>query len=791
MGVVTRFKHRAFVVFDKADAQWAAQLQRRLERTHIAWALIGQDTPIGLVPKDLRSIFRYGGEAPEGAEGKALSDQAMSALDESLFLVVLCSPDAAKSETVNEAVRRFKSLDRVERIIPVIIAGEPNHEEGECFPPALRSKLSKSDTSPAEPEKPGAPPVADARPDADAPPAEAEKPGAPPVADARPEADTPPAEPEKPGAPPVTDARPQGDTPPTEPDEPVAPLVIDARPQGDGKDRAIERLTAALLGVDFDVFLQAQNRLRRGRSRVRNGLVAALLLCAAIVGGLAWVRYELPRNAELLDGTLATGTNWAVRAVEFSRQVGAPVSVSREIAEWSESALAGLADLGADTPLLRYRRADTLLAFSRQEEALGDAGPKRRDISQAATLLADISPEDFGSPELERDLAMAQLTVGHGLLERGATDDALKLLRQSLVVTKRRAAADPSDPARQRDLSLSENAVGDALLAKGMHDEALRQFRESEAVRKGLVGRNPENGQWRRDLSVSQERIGDALLARGELTDALKAYRTSLALRLAAVDPQATGGWQRQASVSYNKIGDVLVAQGEFDDALNSYRSGLALQLGAGERNEAEQRALSVSYERIGDVLKRNASWDEALAAYRTSLGLRQRLAAADPGNSRWQQDLAASHERIGDVLMGQNALDDALAAYRESLATRRRVGGPDPESAAMQRDIALSLNKIGDALTAKGAVDEAIESYRAALAMGERLVALDPDNTQWKWDLLVLQWRLASNGDDPAKRFGLIVETMRELAAKRKLTVEQARWLPAAEKALERLRSQ
>ena len=94
-----------------------------------------------------------------------------------------------------------------------------------------------------------------------------------------------------------------------------------------------------------------------------------------------------------------------------------------------------------------------------------------------------------------------------------------------------------------------------------------------------------------------------------------------------------------------------------------------------------------------------------------------------------------------------------------------------------------------GGSRAEKGKTEEALKSYRAGLAIRERLVALEPANPQLQWDLLVLQWRLASSGDDPATRFGLIVSTMRDLAAKRQLSVEQARWLPAAEQELARVR--
>ena len=102
-----------------------------------------------------------------------------------------------------------------------------------------------------------------------------------------------------------------------------------------------------------------------------------------------------------------------------------------------------------------------------------------------------------------------------------------------------------------------------------------------------------------------------------------------------------------------------------------------------------------------------------------------------------------------------------------------------------------MSYNKLGDALAKQGATQDALKSYRSGLAVRERLVALDPANTQSRWDMLILQWRLANGGDDPGKRFGLIVTTLRDLAAKGQLSADQARWLPAAEQELARVQRQ
>ncbi len=88
----------------------------------------------------------------------------------------------------------------------------------------------------------------------------------------------------------------------------------------------------------------------------------------------------------------------------------------------------------------------------------------------------------------------------------------------------------------------------------------------------------------------------------------------------------------------------------------------------------------------------------------------------------------------------------------------------------------------------AQGALAAALTSYQASLAIRERLAQADPGNAGWQVDVLWSNWRLANQGDDPARRWALIVAGLRTLAAAGKLSHAQAQWLPIAEANLAKL---
>src|SRR5689334_19055780 len=156
------FTYRAFLSYSHRDEDWAKWLHSSLERYRVDRSLVGRDTPAGPIPKSLRPIFR---DREDFSAGHSLTAQTLAALEASQFLIVICSPYAATSNYVNEEIRRFKAMGRAERVIPVIVAGEPfgparGDDTPECFPPALRFKVRADGVLTDELEEPIA---ADAR----------------------------------------------------------------------------------------------------------------------------------------------------------------------------------------------------------------------------------------------------------------------------------------------------------------------------------------------------------------------------------------------------------------------------------------------------------------------------------------------------------------------------------------------------------------------------------------------------------------------------------------------------
>lgn len=191
-------KYWAFLSYSHHDKLIAKRLQKQLETYRVPTRLVGRETSQGPVPARVAPVFRDRDELHAGADLKA---SVQDALAKSRWLIVVCTPDAARSPWVNREIIEFKRLRGERHVLALIARGEPfasdmpGREAEECFPPALRRALNE-------------------------------------------------------------DGVPEG--------EPLEPIAADMRKHGDGPQRATLKLLAGMLGVSFDDLVRRdmQRRVR-------------------------------------------------------------------------------------------------------------------------------------------------------------------------------------------------------------------------------------------------------------------------------------------------------------------------------------------------------------------------------------------------------------------------------------------------------------------------------------------------------------------------------------------------
>ena len=126
------FKYFAFISYNAKDTTWGKKLQKRLEHYKLPSTLCSEH---GWKRTPIKPVFF----APTDIQPGGLSNELQERLSASRHLIVICSPNSAKSEWVGHEIAFFHQLGRTNNIHFFIVNGTPHsgNPETECFNPIV------------------------------------------------------------------------------------------------------------------------------------------------------------------------------------------------------------------------------------------------------------------------------------------------------------------------------------------------------------------------------------------------------------------------------------------------------------------------------------------------------------------------------------------------------------------------------------------------------------------------------------------------------------------------------
>lgn len=126
------FKYFAFISYNAKDTDWGKKLQKKLEHFKLPSTLCSEH---GWERKPIKPVFF----APTDIQPGGLSNELQERLKASQHLIVICSPNSAKSEWVGKEIEFFYNLGRTNNIQFFIVEGTPHsgNPETECFNPVI------------------------------------------------------------------------------------------------------------------------------------------------------------------------------------------------------------------------------------------------------------------------------------------------------------------------------------------------------------------------------------------------------------------------------------------------------------------------------------------------------------------------------------------------------------------------------------------------------------------------------------------------------------------------------
>jgi tetratricopeptide (TPR) repeat protein len=646
-------RYRAFLSYSHRDERWAQWLHRALERYRVPRRLVGQITEAGEVPARLAPVFR---DREELSSAASLSREVDAALDQSAALIVVCSPAAARSRWVNQEILAFQRLGRGERILCLIVAGDPAGTGDErCFPEALLS--ARGDAADGDRKEPIA---ADVRPDGD-------------------------------GRGPALLKLVAG----------LLGLRLDdlVRREEQRRQRRLLAITAAAIaGMGVTSTLAALALLARNEAEAQRTRAEVEAATAQQTSEFLTQLFDVADPSEARGNTITAREILDRGSVRIDKELASQPAVKANLMQTMGRVYTGLGLYEPSTELLQqaldlrttlaqapsqamvttanalglalYLKGEYAQAERVYREALATARKLYPDgapeVTAAMAGLASISSQrgDFAAAEAQytealtidrelhgdrhADVARSLCGVGEALLDEGRYEDSEAALRECLEIRKQTLGDD--HPLIAETL----NTLGALLYFADRSNDAEPLFRDAVARYRKLLGN--EHPQ----LSSHLNNLGRVLLEQGQLEEANELLSEALAIDRKTKDPG-----HDDFVYSLNNLALARLGLGELDGATELLEEAR----GIAEPNEHRMRGeiwanLAEAYSRTG-----------RLAAAAAAIAAARPLLAAEHPDEPWYASNLDSIEGAVSLASGERRKAEPL--LRESYAVIRARWGP------------------------------------------------------------------------------------------------------------------
>tara|TARA_R110002096_G_scaffold29509_4_gene88933 strand:- start:24931 stop:27270 length:2340 start_codon:yes stop_codon:yes gene_type:complete len=680
------FKFRGFLSYSRRDAKEAKKLHRRLERYQI--------------PKSLRSVAkktlgRFFRDKEELAASSELKGELTENLDESQWLIVCCSPEAAASKWVNAEIEHVIQTRGRDAVLAVILEGEPEA----VFPPALQ--------------------------------------------------DLPPL---------AADFRPQGDGQDIGFLKLVAGILNvdlgELRDREAAAQRRRARLRSALvtlfallaIAASVSAYLAIQQR-----DRAEKMALEAIDIGAGVVdkaGDLSRT-YQVPTEAveemltfaeERFERLFAAGAKdpelerrraqLLLSFASVAKRTG-DVAAQRRYAETAIEQMASLVERGEGIPG-HYTQA--LMTAGQAALAQGDETTGMKHL-EGALSIARASYHDRDDTDLHirhlygralYEMAMAKLANQDGAAARPLLEEAVPLFEAN-----RNEA--PDDEIHVTNLIVSLDLLGGAQALDQDREAALATLERAIDQGRTWVEIHPGSLTARTTLATSLTKLAQLRLDSGNAPGAVSSYLESIALtrELAEIDP---GNAELQNNLSLRLVlgAQALQTVGDLDRAAEFTNEGIALtknSIAADPTNVGLKNTyLSMLDAGYGTASQRNDA-PGMLAIAREQAALRGDLRTLLGDSTARKTDHAYALERVGDASAANRNLEGMLEAYGAAAPLRRELLAEDPQSIDARTALAGTLHALGLSHKFAKQSEAALEALGQAAELRSGLAEQDPGN--------------------------------------------------------------
>ena len=559
---------------------------------------------------------------------------------ESKYLIVICSPNAVKSQYVNKEIIDFKSIHGEDRVLAIIVDGEPHpikkddsfNSNIEAFPKALKYRVGQDNN--------------------------------------------------------LTDIH-------------IEPIAADAREIGDGKERAKIKLIAGMLGIGFDDLWRREKRRKKRRNIIIFSIILVLFIIISSLSIFSLLQWKEAEHQKIIA---LEGRRAAEKLVDHTlfdlRDKLEPMGKLKILRSTQEEVDIYYKQLGnMDLSLAdKFRIATYHSDSGHYFEHIGKTQEAQEHYDAALKIMQQLVSSDPNDALKQRNLAVVHSDLGNLQIKSEKYVQAKENLLTALDIREKFLTSDKSNTQWwQYDLVGNYGSLGEIEEINGDYGKALGYLEKSIKIAKSLSNNN-KNRSIQRRAFMSYFTMSKILCSQGKKTKSLNyakaAYSTIKKLVQADIlntlykrDLVNIDIYLGKLYLQANKLEKVIVYLDE------AYDNATKLS-----KNDADdvllQNDLRVSLNSLGALNLHLNKSEKAISYFKKSLKVMQNIRDSNRSNPQWDKEFHRDCTLIGWALITDNKPNEARvfinAAYdiEKTYAVISKLG----HIAVMEKDYKKAL---------------------------------------------------------------------------------------------------
>ena len=698
-----KYKYQAFISYRHADnkqqgRQWATWLHQAIETYEVPIDLIGTTNKQGIdIPARIYPVFRDEEELPADAN---LGTAIVNALDDTHLLIVLCSPRAVQSAYVADEIEYFKKLGRADKVIAVMIDGEPYVSwdedklksgfkiEDECFPIPLQFEYDQNGKRTNQHAEPLA-------------------------ADFRINNNSKPEQ----GWTSIEAYRQHLNSTINITSKETQSYLDTYQKQ---QNLMLLKIIAGILGVPLGDLTQRDKAYQldkaKQKAKVLKRWLTAIFLLALIASGATFFAYYKQQQAIKNEHLANHQKEKAERLLDKVRGNLSFLNVDlREIL---------IQYVPMKKRVLVMHQVDALIEQLPADEFIQEAD--KITIFRALTNKIDVLAQNI---ESDPDSVLSLVQKAHDII--------LTLIKEN-----------PNNEELQFFLMKSYRNLGDFTMYSSSSKDAFSAYTSSKDISKKLIGRFPDNKNYQFEMSLSLLNMGQISTRIGENKAAQVYFNDSLNYMQRLINTNMNNEkYLLNIAKIYAEIGNINRYQGQLDESLTAHKKELLYfnkLITLDSLNLKFQSGLAWAYAHLGQILLQLGLKEQASNMFTSEFKIKSQLNTNDPDNLMYQNDLFWSYVGLAKFEVSNGNNSKALSLYSSAHEIINKMVLHDSGNLIFQNNLSLSFVYLGDTQLKLGEVNNAFNSYTRAHSISTKIALLNTNDIDLQLKQVMTQGRIA-----------------------------------------------